>query len=33
MIFLFYKQDILLNRTVKEALVAEEKFFRSRPVW
>ncbi|KAL1215839.1 Dynamin-related protein 3A [Cardamine amara subsp. amara] len=27
------QEDILLNRTVKEALIAEEKFFRSRPVY
>ncbi|CAE6161362.1 unnamed protein product [Arabidopsis arenosa] len=27
------QEDILLNRTVKEALVAEEKFFRSRPAY
>lgn len=26
------KQDILLNRSIKDAIVAEEKFFRSRPV-
>jgi dynamin 1-like protein len=26
------QEDILLNRTVKEALLAEEKFFRSHPV-
>ncbi|VYS64782.1 unnamed protein product [Arabidopsis thaliana] len=27
------QEDILLNRTVKEALLAEEKFFRSHPVY
>ncbi|GFZ04892.1 dynamin-related protein 3A [Actinidia rufa] len=27
------KQDIMLNRSIKDALVAEEKFFRSRPVY
>ncbi|EOA16033.1 hypothetical protein CARUB_v10004162mg [Capsella rubella] len=27
------QEDILLNRTIKEALVAEEKFFRSRPAY
>lgn len=27
------QEDILLNRSVKDALVAEEKFFRSRPVY
>ena len=27
------KQDIILNRSIKDALVAEEKFFRSRPVF
>ena len=26
------KQDIVNNRSIKDALVAEEKFFRSRPV-
>ena len=31
-LFFFCKQDIMLNRSVKEALSAEEKFFRSRPV-
>ncbi|XP_040930679.1 uncharacterized protein [Gossypium hirsutum] len=25
--------DILLNRSINDALVAEEKFFRSRPVY
>lgn len=30
--WLLTAQDILLNRSIKEALVAEEKFFRSRPV-
>ncbi|KAI7755255.1 hypothetical protein M8C21_031325, partial [Ambrosia artemisiifolia] len=25
--------DIMLNRSIKDALVAEEKFFRSRPVY
>ena len=23
----------MMNRSIKDALVAEEKFFRSRPVW
>lgn len=32
-LYLLTKQDILLNRSVKEALSAEEKFFRSRPVY
>lgn len=35
LIFLVYtilNQDIMFNRTIKDALVAEEKFFRSRPV-
>ncbi|KAK2983178.1 hypothetical protein RJ640_018523 [Escallonia rubra] len=27
------QEDIMLNRTIKDALVAEEKFFRSRPVY
>ncbi|KAK9073968.1 hypothetical protein SSX86_006562 [Deinandra increscens subsp. villosa] len=27
------QEDILLNRTIKDALVAEEKFFRSHPVY
>ncbi|XP_065870109.1 dynamin-related protein 3A [Euphorbia lathyris] len=27
------QEDIMLNRSIKEALVAEEKFFRSRPVY
>ncbi|RYR65891.1 hypothetical protein Ahy_A03g011818 isoform C [Arachis hypogaea] len=27
------QEDILLNRSIKDALVAEEKFFRSRPVY
>ncbi|KAA8545668.1 hypothetical protein F0562_020881 [Nyssa sinensis] len=27
------QEDIILNRTIKDALVAEEKFFRSRPVY
>ncbi|PKI38785.1 hypothetical protein CRG98_040826 [Punica granatum] len=27
------QEDIILNRSVKDALVAEEKFFRSRPVY
>ncbi|XP_061358326.1 dynamin-related protein 3A [Gastrolobium bilobum] len=27
------QEDILMNRTVKDALVAEEKFFRSRPIY
>ncbi|KAK6135471.1 hypothetical protein DH2020_030796 [Rehmannia glutinosa] len=26
------QEDILLNRSIKDALVAEEKFFRSRPI-
>lgn len=27
------QEDIILNRSIKDALVAEEKFFRSRPVY
>ncbi|XP_059445286.1 dynamin-related protein 3A-like isoform X2 [Corylus avellana] len=27
------QEDIMLNRSIKDALVAEEKFFRSRPVY
>ncbi|KAI3702240.1 hypothetical protein L6452_27969 [Arctium lappa] len=27
------QEDIMFNRTIKDALVAEEKFFRSRPVY
>ncbi|WRX14945.1 Dynamin stalk domain - like 3 [Theobroma cacao] len=27
------QEDILLNRSIKDALIAEEKFFRSRPVY
>ncbi|KAL8553481.1 hypothetical protein ACS0TY_001973 [Phlomoides rotata] len=27
------QEDILLNRPIKDALIAEEKFFRSRPVY
>ncbi|KAK4476934.1 hypothetical protein RD792_016103 [Penstemon davidsonii] len=27
------QEDILMNRSIKDALVAEEKFFRSRPVY
>ncbi|KAH6813480.1 dynamin-related protein 3A [Perilla frutescens var. frutescens] len=27
------QEDILLNRSIKDALVAEDKFFRSRPVY
>ena len=27
------QEDIIMNRSVKDALVAEEKFFRSRPVY
>ncbi|TYJ03289.1 hypothetical protein E1A91_A12G017800v1 [Gossypium mustelinum] len=27
------QEDILLNRSIKDALVSEEKFFRSRPVY
>ncbi|XP_010447212.1 PREDICTED: dynamin-related protein 3A-like isoform X1 [Camelina sativa] len=27
------QEDILLNRTIKDALIAEEKFFRSRPAY
>ncbi|XP_073312320.1 dynamin-related protein 3A-like [Primulina huaijiensis] len=27
------QEDILLNRSIKDALMAEEKFFRSRPVY
>ncbi|KAK5811726.1 hypothetical protein PVK06_027087 [Gossypium arboreum] len=27
------QEDILLNRSINDALVAEEKFFRSRPVY
>ncbi|KAL0365228.1 UNVERIFIED_CONTAM: Dynamin-related protein 3A [Sesamum angustifolium] len=27
------QEDILMNRTIKDALIAEEKFFRSRPVY
>ncbi|KAI3497424.1 hypothetical protein L1887_40022 [Cichorium endivia] len=27
------QEDIMMNRTIKDALVAEEKFFRSRPVY
>ncbi|XP_024979384.1 dynamin-related protein 3A-like isoform X1 [Cynara cardunculus var. scolymus] len=27
------QEDIMLNRTIKDALMAEEKFFRSRPVY
>ncbi|XWS54586.1 hypothetical protein CRYUN_Cryun10bG0101600 [Craigia yunnanensis] len=27
------QEDILLNRSIKDALLAEEKFFRSRPVY
>ncbi|KAL8264691.1 hypothetical protein R6Q59_022821 [Mikania micrantha] len=27
------QEDIMLNRTIKDALVAEENFFRSRPVY
>ncbi|XP_019445590.1 PREDICTED: dynamin-related protein 3A-like isoform X2 [Lupinus angustifolius] len=27
------QEDILLNRSIKDALVAEEKFFRSRPIY
>jgi hypothetical protein len=27
------EQDIIMNRSIKDALVAEEKFFRSRLVW
>ncbi|KAK1414591.1 hypothetical protein QVD17_30338 [Tagetes erecta] len=27
------QEDIMLNRTIKDALAAEEKFFRSRPVY
>ncbi|GAV69550.1 Dynamin_N domain-containing protein/Dynamin_M domain-containing protein/GED domain-containing protein [Cephalotus follicularis] len=27
------QEDIMLNRSVKDAIVAEEKFFRSRPVY
>ncbi|KAK7363063.1 hypothetical protein VNO77_05192 [Canavalia gladiata] len=27
------QEDILMNRSVKDALVAEEKFFRSRPIY
>ncbi|GFS34534.1 dynamin-related protein 3A [Actinidia rufa] len=27
------QEDIVLNRSIKDALVAEEKFFRSRPVY
>ncbi|KAL7082540.1 hypothetical protein ACP275_14G104900 [Erythranthe tilingii] len=27
------QEDILMNRSIKEALIAEEKFFRSRPVY
>ncbi|XP_071713898.1 dynamin-related protein 3A-like [Rutidosis leptorrhynchoides] len=27
------QEDIMLSRTIKDALVAEEKFFRSRPVY
>ncbi|KAM0016313.1 putative dynamin GTPase [Helianthus debilis subsp. tardiflorus] len=27
------QEDIMLNRTIKDALVAEEKFFRSQPVY
>lgn len=30
--WLLIVQDILLNRSIKDALIAEEKFFRSRPV-
>ncbi|KAK6805510.1 hypothetical protein RDI58_003295 [Solanum bulbocastanum] len=29
----YAKQDIMMNRSIKDALVAEEKFFRSRPVY
>lgn len=29
----YVNQDILMNRSIKDALIAEEKFFRSRPVW
>ncbi|KAK9942991.1 hypothetical protein M0R45_008623 [Rubus argutus] len=27
------QEDIMLNRSIKDALIAEEKFFRSRPVY
>ncbi|XP_028787477.1 dynamin-related protein 3A [Neltuma alba] len=27
------QEDILMNRSIKDALVAEEKFFRSRPIY
>ncbi|XP_022896211.1 dynamin-related protein 3A-like isoform X1 [Olea europaea var. sylvestris] len=27
------QEDILMNRSIKDALIAEEKFFRSRPVY
>nr|XP_043623837.1 dynamin-related protein 3A-like isoform X2 [Erigeron canadensis] len=27
------QEDIMFNRTIKDALIAEEKFFRSRPVY
>ncbi|KAM5548409.1 hypothetical protein ABKV19_000034 [Rosa sericea] len=27
------QEDIILNRSIKDALIAEEKFFRSRPVY
>ncbi|PPD83854.1 hypothetical protein GOBAR_DD19200 [Gossypium barbadense] len=33
LLILSSKQDILLNWSIKDALVAEEKFFRSRPVY
>ncbi|XP_039056769.1 dynamin-related protein 3A-like [Hibiscus syriacus] len=33
LLLLFSKQDILFNRSIKDALVAEEKFFRTRPVY